>query len=95
MNVSGPFRRQRLPAYPGFLTICIFRRLRIVYFRPKVRLVGKNERGNTYLAHIQRDSEILTNQPARKGVGNALCEHPVCRISVFVAMEINAVRDGH
>lgn len=52
MNVPRPLRRTESAGILGFLTICIFRRLRIVYFRPKVRLAGKNETKNTYLAHI-------------------------------------------
>ncbi|WP_301004294.1 hypothetical protein, partial [uncultured Bacteroides sp.] len=70
------------------------RRRRIACFRPDVPPAGKNETANAYLAHIQRDSEILTNQPARKSTGNALYEHPVGPISVSVARDINAARDG-
>ncbi|WP_300646534.1 hypothetical protein [uncultured Bacteroides sp.] len=78
-----------------FLTICIFRRRRIACFRPDVLPAGKNGTENAHPPHTQHDSEILTNQPAWKSAGNALCGHPVCRISVFVARNINAARDGH
>ena len=81
--------------HPHFLTICISSRRRIVFFRPYALPAEKNETECTYLTGSQPDSEIFTNQPAGKSAGNAACGHPVCRISVFMAKDINAARDGH
>lgn len=67
-----------------FLTICIFRRLRIGCFRPCVLSVGKNETQNVHLASSQADSEILTNQPAEIAAGNAVCGRHVFQISASV-----------
>ncbi len=78
-----------------FLTICIFRRLRIGCFRPCVLPVGKNETQNVYLASIQEDIEILTNQPAENAAGNAVCRRPVFRILASVGRNINVCREGH
>ncbi|WP_300877846.1 hypothetical protein [uncultured Bacteroides sp.] len=81
--------------YLYFLTVCIFQSRRIACFRPDVLPAGKNETGNTQLRHTQGNSEILTNQPERKNAGNAVCGHPVCRILVFAAMDINAAHVRH
>ncbi len=77
------------------MTICISQLRRIACFRPDVLPVGKNETKNAYPIHSQRNSEILTNQPARKNAGNAAYGHPVSRMQASVARDINAARDEH
>ena len=77
------------------MTICIFQLLRIACFRPDVLPVGKNETGNAYLVHTQFDSEILTNQLARKNAGNALRGYPVSRMQASETRDISVCREEH
>ncbi|WP_300647418.1 hypothetical protein, partial [uncultured Bacteroides sp.] len=64
-------------------------------FRPCVLPAEKNETENAHLADSQRNSEMFTNKPEGKNAGNAVCGHPVFRISTSFASGIDIAREGH